>query len=98
MTNIDQDTPVNAPGEDAPTHLGNWYERNVLRKSTNKEDASTSRFKERSAAMKLIRFDEGKTGLVVELPTGPHVIDIIASLPVMALGDAISPGVLNGLF
>jgi hypothetical protein len=33
--------------------------------------------------MKLVRFDGGKTGLMVEFPSGPHVINVIGSL-----GDA----------
>lgn len=48
--------------------------------------------------MKFVRFDDGRSGLVVELPTGPHVIDIAASLRVLAPGDPISLGILNGLF
>jgi|HubBroStandDraft_2_1064218.scaffolds.fasta_scaffold3399965_1 hypothetical protein len=27
--------------------------------------------------MKLVRFDGGKTGLMVELPSGPHVLDVV---------------------
>jgi hypothetical protein len=30
--------------------------------------------------MKLIRFDDDKTGLVVELSAGPHVVDVVASI------------------
>jgi hypothetical protein len=30
--------------------------------------------------MKLVRFDGGKTGLMVQLASGPHVIDVIGSL------------------
>ena len=30
--------------------------------------------------MKLVRFDGGKTGLMVQLDSGLHVIDIIGSL------------------
>lgn len=48
--------------------------------------------------MKFVRFANGKSGLIVELPTGPHVIDIVASLHVLAPGDPISLGILNGLF
>jgi hypothetical protein len=47
--------------------------------------------------MKLIRFDDAKTGLVVELPSGPHVIDVIASIGALVPGDPISHGVLNGI-
>jgi hypothetical protein len=47
--------------------------------------------------MKLIRFDDGKTGLVVELPCGPHIIDVVASIGALVPEDPISHGVLNGL-
>jgi hypothetical protein len=47
--------------------------------------------------MKLVRFNGGKTGLVVELPSGPHVIDVIGSLGALSPGDPISQGVLNGI-
>jgi hypothetical protein len=47
--------------------------------------------------MKLIRFDDDKTGLVVELPSGPHIIDVVASIGALVPGDPISHGVLNGL-
>jgi hypothetical protein len=46
--------------------------------------------------MKLIRFDDDKTGLVVELPSGPHVIDVVASIGALVPEDPISHGVLNG--
>ena len=47
--------------------------------------------------MKLVRFDEGKAGLIVQLPTGPHVVDVIASLDALAPRDPISQGILNGV-
>jgi hypothetical protein len=47
--------------------------------------------------MKLIRFDDDRTGLVVELPSGPHVIDVVASIGALVPEDPISHGVLNGL-
>jgi hypothetical protein len=47
--------------------------------------------------MKLVRFDDGKTGLMVQLASGPHVIDVIGSLGVFAPGDPISQGILNGI-
>jgi len=47
--------------------------------------------------MKLVRFDGGKTGLMVELPSGPHVLDVVGSLGALAPDDAISQGVLNGI-
>lgn len=47
--------------------------------------------------MKLIRFDNDKTGLVVELPSGPHVIDVVASIGALVPEDPISHGVLNGI-
>jgi hypothetical protein len=47
--------------------------------------------------MKLVRFDGGKTGLMVQLASGPHVIDIIGSLGALAPDDPISQGILNGI-
>ena len=47
--------------------------------------------------MKLVRFNGGKTGLLVELPGGPHVIDVVGSLGALAPDDPISQGVLNGI-
>jgi len=47
--------------------------------------------------MKLIRFDNDRTGLVVELPSGPCVIDVVASIGALTPEDPISHGVLNGL-
>jgi len=47
--------------------------------------------------MKLIRFDGNKTGLVVELASGTHVVDVVASIGALAPEDPISHGVLNGL-
>lgn len=47
--------------------------------------------------MKLVRFDGGKTGLMVELPSGPHVLDVLGSLGALAPDDPISQGVLNGI-
>src|SRR5882757_8583658 len=48
--------------------------------------------------MKLIRFDGNKTGLVVELASGIHIIDVVASIGALVPEDPISHGVLNGLF
>ena len=47
--------------------------------------------------MLLIRFDGNKTGLVVNLASGIHVVDVIASVGALALEDPISHGILNGL-
>jgi hypothetical protein len=47
--------------------------------------------------MKLVRFDDRKTGLLVQLPAGIHVIDVIASLGALSPEDPISNGVLNGI-
>jgi hypothetical protein len=46
--------------------------------------------------MKLIRLRDGKLGLVVLLPAGPHLVDIASSLGVFAPHDALSIGLLNG--
>ena len=47
--------------------------------------------------MKLVRFDDDQTGLVVELSSGPHVIDVVASIGALVPEDPISHGILNGL-
>jgi len=47
--------------------------------------------------MELIRIDGNKTGLVVELASGTHVVDVVASIGALAPEDPISHGVLNGL-
>jgi hypothetical protein len=47
--------------------------------------------------MKLVRFDGGKTGLMVQLAAGTHVIDVIGSLGVLSPDDPISQGILNGI-
>jgi hypothetical protein len=49
------------------------------------------------ASMQLIRFDGNKTGLVVELASGIHVVDVIASVGALVPDDPISHGILNGL-
>lgn len=46
--------------------------------------------------MKLVRFGERRTGLVVELPTGPHVIDIVASVGTLLPEDPVSSGPRRG--
>jgi hypothetical protein len=47
--------------------------------------------------VKLVRFDGGRTGLMVELASGPHIIDVIGSLGVFSPGDPVSQGILNGI-
>jgi len=47
--------------------------------------------------MKLVRFDGGKTGLMVQFPSGSHVIDVVGSLGALPPDDPISQGVLNGI-
>jgi len=47
--------------------------------------------------MKLIRFDDWQTGLLVELSEGPYVIDVIASLGMFAPADPIVSGVLSDM-
>jgi hypothetical protein len=47
--------------------------------------------------LKLVRFGEWRTGLVVTLPTGPHVIDVVASVGSLLPEDPVSSGVLNGI-
>jgi hypothetical protein len=47
--------------------------------------------------MKLVRFGDRRTGLVVDLDRGPHVIDVVASVGALLPHDPISNGVLNGI-
>ena len=47
--------------------------------------------------MKLVRLDGGKTGLMVQLASGPHVVDVIGSLGALSPDDPISQGILNGI-
>jgi hypothetical protein len=48
--------------------------------------------------MKLARFDDDRTGLLVATPPGPVIMDILASLGNLAPADLISNGILNGTF
>lgn len=47
--------------------------------------------------MKLIRFDKGKTGLVIDRTDGRYVIDVVGSLGALAPEDAIAREVLSGV-
>jgi hypothetical protein len=47
--------------------------------------------------MKLVRFEDWRTGLEVQLPTGPHVLDVVASVRVLLRDDPVSNGLLNGI-
>lgn len=47
--------------------------------------------------MKLVRIGGEKIGLLVQLPTGPHAIDIAKSLGLFAAHDPISDGLINGV-
>jgi hypothetical protein len=47
--------------------------------------------------MMLVRFDGGKTGLMIQLASGPHVIDVIGSLGALSPDDPVSQGILNGI-
>ena len=46
--------------------------------------------------MKLVNVNSGEIGLLVELPTGPHVIDIAKSLRIFATHDPVSGALING--
>jgi len=48
--------------------------------------------------MKLVSLGDGKIGLHVLLPTGPHAIDIGASVGVFTPQGPLSNGILNGSF
>jgi hypothetical protein len=47
--------------------------------------------------MRLVRFGEARTGILLELPAGPHVLDVVASVGALSPGDPISNGILNGI-
>jgi hypothetical protein len=47
--------------------------------------------------MKLVRLNDGGTGLVAQTPMGPRVVDVVASLSVLAPADLTSQGVLKRL-
>jgi hypothetical protein len=47
--------------------------------------------------VKLVRFDGGKTGLMIQLASGLYIIDVIGSLGVFSPGDPVSQGILNGI-
>jgi hypothetical protein len=47
--------------------------------------------------MRLVRFGEARTGILLELPTGPHVLDVVASVGALSPGDPISNGILNDI-
>jgi hypothetical protein len=46
--------------------------------------------------MRLVRFGDGRTGILLELPTGPYVLDVVASVGALSSGDP-SNGILNGI-
>ena len=47
--------------------------------------------------MKFVRINGEKIGLLVQLPTGPHVVDIVKSLGVFAALDPVSGALINGV-
>jgi hypothetical protein len=47
--------------------------------------------------MKLVRFDNGRTGLLVNAPQGPLVIDILSSLGAFGPAEPTSNGILKGV-
>jgi hypothetical protein len=47
--------------------------------------------------MRLVRFGEARTGIFLALPTGPHVLDIVASAGALSPGDPIKNGILNDI-
>ncbi len=47
--------------------------------------------------MKLVRFGDRRTGLVVNLEAGAYIIDVVASVGALLPYDPISNGVLNGI-
>jgi hypothetical protein len=47
--------------------------------------------------MRLVRFGEARTGILLDLPTGPHIQDVVASVGALSSEDPISIGILNGI-
>ena len=47
--------------------------------------------------MKLVRMNGKKLGLFVQLPTGPHAVDIVRSLGVFAAHDPGSGALINSV-
>jgi hypothetical protein len=47
--------------------------------------------------MKLVRMEGEKIGLLVQLPTGPHAVDIAKSVGIFAAHDPVSGGIVNGV-
>src|SRR5690349_5454868 len=47
--------------------------------------------------MRLVRFADWRTGLLVRLPQGPCLVDVVASLGVFLPEDLITNGLLNGV-
>ena len=47
--------------------------------------------------MKLVRFEDWRTGLLVQLPQGPYLVDVVSSLGVFLPGDPVTNGLLNGM-
>lgn len=48
--------------------------------------------------MKLVKFDGERTGLAIDLPSGPHIIDIAASLDALSSIDPVALGALGRIF
>jgi hypothetical protein len=46
--------------------------------------------------MKLVKTNSDNIGLLVELPTGPHVVDVARSLGVFATRDPVAGALING--
>jgi hypothetical protein len=55
-------------------------------------------FRKKQDVMKLAKITDEIIGLVVELPNGPHIVDIARSVGVFAPHDPLSNGLLNGAF
>jgi hypothetical protein len=47
--------------------------------------------------MRLLRFGGGRTGIMLELPTGPGVLDVVASLGALSPEDPASIETLNDI-
>jgi hypothetical protein len=47
--------------------------------------------------MRMVRFGEARLGIFLELPTGPHVLDVGASIRALQPGDPTSNGILSDI-
>src|SRR5437763_15813209 len=47
--------------------------------------------------MRLVRFGGARTGVLLEFPTGPHVVDVVASVGALSPEDSIGNEILHDI-